>query len=65
MGRSVSVPRRHVTDQTQEAVWLGLETGVFQVFSSDHAPFSFNDPKGKLIRGEETPFLIFQMASLD
>ena len=43
-------------ESNQEAVWLGLETGVFQVFSSDHAPFSFNDPKGKLIRGEETPF---------
>ena len=40
----------------QEAVWVGLETGVFQVFSSDHAPFSYEDPKGKLIRGTETPF---------
>lgn len=40
----------------QEAVWIGLESGVFQVFSSDHAPFRFDDPKGKLIRGTETPF---------
>lgn len=40
----------------QEAVWIGLESGVFQVFSSDHAPFRFNDEKGKLIRGTKTPF---------
>jgi dihydropyrimidinase len=33
---------------SQRACWLGLETGVFQVFSSDHCPFRYDDPAGKL-----------------
>lgn len=41
---------------SQEAVWDGLENGVFQVFSSDHAPFRFKDAKGKMLRGAEAPF---------
>ncbi|WP_031385089.1 dihydropyrimidinase [Modicisalibacter zincidurans] len=40
----------------QEAVWQGLETGVFQVFSSDHAPFRFDDPQGKKLHGEHAHF---------
>jgi dihydropyrimidinase len=40
----------------QEALWLGLRTGVFQVFSSDHAPTRFNDPKGKMLHGREASF---------
>lgn len=40
----------------QESVWAGLQSGVFQVFSSDHAPFRFDDPKGKKNAGEEAPF---------
>ncbi|WP_311954891.1 dihydropyrimidinase [Halomonas garicola] len=40
----------------QEAVWEGLESGVFQIFSSDHAPFRFEDPKGKKLRGENAHF---------
>jgi dihydropyrimidinase len=40
----------------QEAVWNGLATGVFQVFSSDHAPFRYEDPKGKMIRGRDAGF---------
>ena len=34
--------------QSQEACWEGLEQGVFDVFSSDHCPFRFDDPQGKL-----------------
>jgi dihydropyrimidinase len=30
--------------------------GVFQVYSSDHAAFRYDDPKGKLIEGPATPF---------
>ena len=41
---------------SQAAVWDGLENGVFQVFSSDHAPFRFNDAKGKMLRGADAPF---------
>jgi dihydropyrimidinase len=40
----------------QEAVWQGLESGVFQVFSSDHAPFRFEDAKGKKLHGEHAHF---------
>jgi len=41
---------------SQKAVWDGLEGGVFQVFSSDHAPFRFNDPKGKMLGGPDAHF---------
>ena len=40
----------------QQAIWDGIEAGVFQVFSSDHAPFRMNDPKGKLAAGEGASF---------
>lgn len=40
----------------QESVWTGLSNGVFQVFSSDHAPFRFDDPKGKKSKGEDASF---------
>ncbi|MGI9416913.1 MAG: dihydropyrimidinase [Geminicoccaceae bacterium] len=39
----------------QEAMWRGLANGTFQVFSSDHAPYSF-DARGKLARGENPDF---------
>jgi len=41
---------------SQEAVWDGLENGVFQVFSSDHAPFRYKDAKGKMLNGTEASF---------
>jgi dihydropyrimidinase len=40
----------------QEIVWRGLQSGVFQVFSSDHAPYRFNDPEGKLKNGPHAHF---------
>lgn len=40
---------------SQEAIWLGLTNGTFQVFSSDHAPYKF-DASGKLPKGEHTTF---------
>ncbi len=43
-------------ESNQEVIWNGLTTGVFQVFSSDHAPFRFNDPKGKMARGKNASF---------
>jgi dihydropyrimidinase len=39
----------------QEAVWQGLRNGTFQVFSSDHAPYRF-DETGKLAKGPEATF---------
>ncbi len=38
-------PRDEVS---QLACWEGLQTGVFQLFSSDHCPFRFRDTAGKL-----------------
>ena len=40
----------------QEVIWNGLGDGLFTIFSSDHAPFSYDDPQGKKIGGEEVPF---------
>ena len=31
-----------------DAIWEGLRTGVFQTFSSDHCPFIYDSPEGKL-----------------
>jgi len=39
----------------QEAIWLGLKNGTFQVFSSDHAPYRFDDT-GKLNAGSNPTF---------
>ncbi len=39
----------------QEAIWLGLKNGTFQVFSSDHAPYRF-DETGKLAAGPNPTF---------
>ena len=49
-----SPPPREESDQ--EAIWRGLAESVFSVFSSDHAPFSFDDPYGKKLGGIEQPF---------
>ena len=39
----------------QEAIWRGLKNGTFQVFSSDHAPYRFDD-SGKLSAGPNPSF---------
>jgi dihydropyrimidinase len=41
---------------SQEACWRGIETGVFSVFSSDHCPFRYDDPAGKLNPKGRTSF---------
>ena len=43
-------------EANQAAVWQALAAGLFSVFSSDHAPFSFDDPHGKKLEGAEQPF---------
>jgi dihydropyrimidinase len=48
-----SPPPRDAADQ--EAMWRGLRNGTFQVFSSDHAPYRF-DETGKLHAGPNPPF---------
>src|SRR3954454_11044042 len=42
--------------ENHEAIWEGLEQGVFQTFSSDHSPFRYDDPKGKLNPKGRTSF---------
>ncbi|WP_420413977.1 dihydropyrimidinase [Roseibium sp.] len=42
--------------QSQEACWTGLETGVFDLFSSDHCPFRFDDPAGKMNENGQQSF---------
>jgi len=40
---------------SQEALWRGLADGTFHLFSSDHAPYRF-DETGKLANGPDAPF---------
>lgn len=40
----------------QQVIWDGLADGLFTVFSSDHAPFNYDDPAGKKPGGQEVPF---------
>lgn len=42
--------------ENQKSVWRGLENGLFSVFSSDHAPFRYDDPAGKKPGGREVDF---------
>jgi dihydropyrimidinase len=41
---------------SQEACWEGLRQKVFSVFSSDHCPFRYDDPHGKLYPRGKTSF---------
>jgi dihydropyrimidinase len=43
-------------EANQKIIWDGLSDGLFTVFSSDHAPFSFDDPAGKKPGGREVAF---------
>ena len=51
---SCSPPPRDV--ESQQAIWEGITAGVFQTFSSDHCPFRYDDPKGKLTPNARTSF---------
>ena len=41
---------------SQEACWEGLQQGVFEVFSSDHCAFRYDDPAGKMAPKGKTSF---------
>ncbi|MGE5640503.1 MAG: dihydropyrimidinase [Clostridia bacterium] len=43
-------------EANQAVIWQGIEDGLFTVFSSDHAPFRYDDPLGKKPGGREVPF---------
>ncbi|MGC7402959.1 dihydropyrimidinase [Pandoraea pneumonica] len=53
--KCVCSPPPRDTDN-QEAVWKALKQGVFSVFSSDHAPFNYDDPQGKKPGGNTPSF---------
>jgi dihydropyrimidinase len=40
----------------QQVIWDALADGLFTVFSSDHAPFRYEDPHGKKLGGKEVAF---------
>src|SRR3712207_4797959 len=42
--------------ESQAAIWEGIRSGVFQTFSSDHCPFRYDDPQGKLTPKGRTSF---------
>jgi dihydropyrimidinase len=48
-----SPPARDAADQA--AIWRGVQNGTFQIVSSDHAPYRF-DESGKLAAGAEPNF---------
>ncbi|MBL8567690.1 MAG: dihydropyrimidinase [Phreatobacter sp.] len=41
---------------SQQAIWEGLKQGVFHTFSSDHCPFFYDSPRGKLAPKGRTSF---------
>jgi len=42
--------------ESQKACWEGLQQKVFSLFSSDHCPFRYDDPHGKLAPKGRTSF---------
>ncbi|MBI1205304.1 MAG: dihydropyrimidinase [Rhodopseudomonas sp.] len=42
--------------ESQVACWEGLQQGIFSLFSSDHCPFRYDDPQGKLTPKGKTSF---------
>jgi dihydropyrimidinase len=41
---------------SQVACWSGMQQGIFTLFSSDHCPFRYDDPHGKLAPKGKTSF---------
>ena len=43
-------------EKSQKECWAGLQQHVFSLFSSDHCPFRYDDPQGKLNPKGRTSF---------
>ena len=43
-------------EASQQACWQGMQQGMFSLFSSDHCPFRYDDPQGKLAPKGRTSF---------
>ena len=52
----MSARRRRATAKARRRSGRASSTGVFQTFSSDHCPFRYDDPKGKLTPKGRTSF---------
>lgn len=49
-----SPPARDIAGQ--DALWRGMADGSIDLFSSDHAPYRYDDAQGKKAHGENAPF---------
>ena len=43
-------------EKAQKECWTGIESGAFDLFSSDHCPFRYDDTRGKLTPRGRTSF---------
>src|SRR5262245_7919070 len=43
-------------EASQQACWEGLQQKIFSLFSSDHCPFRYDEPQGKLVPRGRTSF---------
>ena len=43
-------------EASQRACWAGIERGTFELYSSDHCPFRYDDEHGKLVPKGRTSF---------
>ncbi len=44
------------SEDNRRALWQAMSSGIFQIYSSDHAAFRYDDPNGKLLQGAKTTF---------
>lgn len=44
------------TPKDHDALWSMIRRGVIDVISSDHSPFRYNDPSGKMVNGDSASF---------
>lgn len=44
--------------ENQSHLWDGLAGNAFQIISSDHAPYRYDDPQGKKVQGDNASFRV-------
>lgn len=44
------------TREDQAALWKAIRSGIIGIVSSDHAPWSYNDTRGKRVAGDDASF---------
>ncbi|KAK4689302.1 dihydropyrimidinase, partial [Tremellales sp. Uapishka_1] len=53
--KCVCAPPLRMDPKERDTIWEGLANGTFTVFSSDHAPYNFDDPQGKQLGMTNNP----------